>query len=312
MLLLIGDSCVYIDIDINYINYYIKYIVELLKLIIIKNNLHINIIIGNGFYNFNNDNKLIRININWEHTLVKKNGRSIMPNCLEGKVLTNTAEPYMVRIDRYEELNNADIIIDYSIPNMYNIYSSNSYNNFYKKMLYISPVLFDYDSQNYEYKQRRINVLTTFINTNEPRRRTLLDNIKMANIDHININNCFDKIQLEELYLNTKIIINIHQTEHHDTFEELRCLPALLSGVIVISEYSPLNNLIPYNDLIIWSSYDNIIDTTNNVINNYDYYYKKIFGKKQTLNVLHKNNLIKIENKVMSFYINEKNVYINI
>ena len=38
--------------------------------------------------------------------MVKKNGRGIMPNCLEGKVLTNTGEPYLVRIDRYEELNN--------------------------------------------------------------------------------------------------------------------------------------------------------------------------------------------------------------
>jgi hypothetical protein len=195
MLFTIQDSYIYTDIDIYYVNSYIKYIIELLKLIIVDNNLKINIIIGNCFYNFNNvnDNKIIRINLNWEHTLVKKNGRSIMPNCLEGKVLTNTGEPYLVRIEKYEELNDADIIIDYSIPNMYNIYTSNIYNNFYEKILYISPVLFDYDSQNYEYKQkqgRQTNVLTTFINTNEPRRRRLLDNIKMANLDHKNINNC--------------------------------------------------------------------------------------------------------------------------
>ena len=299
MLLTVQKSYIYTDIDIYYVNSYIHYIIELLKFIIIENKLHINIIIGNGFYNFQNydinNNKLIRININWEHTLVKKNGRSIMPNCLEGKVLTNTGEPYLVRIEKYEELNNADIIIDYSIPNMYNIYSSNSYNNFYKKILYISPVLFDYDSQNYEYKQRQINVLTTFINTNEPRRRALLDNIKMANVDHKNINNCFSNEDLKNLYLNTKILINIHQTEHHHTFEELRVLPALLSGIIVISESSPLNNLIPYNDFIIWSSYDNIIETVKNVINNYDDYHNKIFKSKHLLSILHKNNIRKMK-----------------
>ena len=303
MLLTVQKSYIYTDIDIYYVNSYIHYIIELLKFIIIENKLHINIIIGNGFYNFQNydinNNKLIRININWEHTMVKKNGRGIMPNCLEGKVLTNNGEPYLVRIEKYEELNNADIIIDYSIPNMYNIYAVNSYNNFYKKILYISPVLFDYDSQNYEYKERNINVLTTFINTNEPRRRALLDNIKMANVDHKNINNCFSNEDLKNLYLNTKILINIHQTEHHHTFEELRVLPALLSGIIVISESSPLNNLIPYNDFIIWSSYDNIIETVKNVINNYDDYHNKIFKSKHLLSILHKNNIRKMKSMLI-------------
>jgi hypothetical protein len=301
MLLTVQKSYIYTDIDIYYVNSYIQYIIELLKFIIIENNLQINIIIGNGFYIFNNDidNKILRININWEHTLVKKNGRGIMPNCLEGKVLTNTGEPYLVRIDRYEELNNSNIIIDYSIPNMYNIYSCNNYNNFYKKILYISPVLFDYDSQNYEYKERKINVLTTFINTNEPRRRRLFDNIKIANVDHKNINNCFSNEDLKKLYLNTKIIINIHQTSEHDTFEELRVLPALLSGVIVISESSPLNNLIPYNDFIIWSSYDNIIETVKKVINNYDDYHNKIFKSTHLLSILHKNNIRKMKSTLI-------------
>jgi hypothetical protein len=299
MLIKIVNSYIYTEIDIYYVNSYIHYIIELLKITVVKNNLQINIIIGNSFYNFNNDNKLIKININWEHTLVKKNGRSIMPNCLEGKVLTNTGEPYLVRIDKYEELSNADIIIDYSIPNIYNIYSSNNYNIFFKKMVYISPVLFDYDLQNYK-TNREINILTTFINTNEPRRRTLLDNIKSYNLDHTNINNCFDTIDLKNLYLNTKILINIHQTEHHSTFEELRVLPALLSGVIVISELSPLNTLIPYNDFIIWSSYDNIIRTVNTIINNYDENHTKIFKSKNLLSVLHKNNISKMENMIIT------------
>ena len=74
MLLTVQKSYIYTDIDIYYVNSYIQYIIELLKFIIIENKLHINIIIGNGFYNFQNydinNNKLIRININWEHTLV--------------------------------------------------------------------------------------------------------------------------------------------------------------------------------------------------------------------------------------------------
>ena len=117
----------------------------------------------------------------------------------------------------------------------------------------------------------------------------------MANVDHKNINNCFSNEDLKKLYLDTKILINIHQTEHHDTFEELRVLPALLSGVIVISESSPLNNLIPYNDFIIWSSYDNIIETVKKIINNYDDYHNKIFKSTHLLSILHKNNIRKMK-----------------
>ena len=302
MILRIQDSYVYTDIDIFYVNSYVQYIIELLKIIIIENNLQINIIIGNGDYDFivergNNSYKIIKININWEHTLVKQGGRGT-DNYPPGKILTNEKDFYIVRFDNCEKFNDANIIIDYSIPNIYNIYKSKQYDIFFNKMVYISPVLFNYNIQNYENNRRQINVLTTFINTNEPRIKKLLDDIKLYNLNHENINNCFDNAELEKLYLNTKILINIHQTNEHHTFEELRVLPALLTGVLVISEISPLNTLIPYNDLIIWSSYDKIIETTNNVINNYEYYHNKIFKSKEILSYLHQNNIQKMKNKL--------------
>jgi hypothetical protein len=99
------------------------------------------------------------------------------------------------------------------------------------------------------------------------------------NLGHKNINNCFDKQVLRMLYNRTKILINIHQTEHHHTFEELRVLPALQCGVLVISERSPLNNLVPYNEFVIWSEYDKICDKVNEVVNNYDYFFDLIFTK---------------------------------
>lgn len=99
-------------------------------------------------------------------------------------------------------------------------------------------------------KYRKNDILTTFINVNEPRRLNLLNKIRENKMSHNNINNCFEKENLKELYKNTKIIINIHQTEHHHTMEELRVLPALLCGAIVICEKSPLTHMIPYNDYI--------------------------------------------------------------
>ena len=149
----------------------------------------------------------------------------------------------------------------------------------------MSPTIYE---TYYTKENRNILSLTTFINTNQPRRNKLLNNLNHHHLNHVNINNCFNKNKLQHIYKNTKILINIHQTDDHHTFEELRALPALECGVIVISEFSPLNELIPYNNLIIWTSYDNIIDKVKEVMNNYDYYYDKIFST-ENINIL--NNL---------------------
>ena len=137
---------------------------------------------------------------------------------------------------------------------------SGLYNNFSNKHIYLSPNL--YEKLHININNRNIQSLTTFINTDEPRRKKLLDKLSQSKLNHINKSNCKYKKRLKELYQDTKVLINIHQTPHHDTFEELRCLPALQNGVIVISERSPLNHLIPYNDLIIWTDYENIINKT--------------------------------------------------
>jgi len=261
--------------------YYI-YISELLKKILNNNNnivKNIYLLDENFKYiNIDNSNNII-IRINYEHTLVKKGGRSCSYETPEGIIKDKNNNNYLVRINEYNELNNSNIIIDYSIPNIYNVKNSNIFNEFSEKHTYIYPSIIENIYFNKE--NRNIISLTTFINIEEPRRKTLLENIKKTNINHININNCFTKDGLNFLYKNTKILINIHQTDHHDTFEELRVLPALQCGVIIISEYSPLSELVPYNDYIIWCSYDDIIKKTIDVINKYDYYHNMIFKKEK-------------------------------
>ena len=180
------------------------------------------------------------------------------------------------------ELNNAHIIIDYSNPNIYNVKTCPLYESFSKKHIYIFSSLYEPYFMN---KDRNINALTTFINTAEPRRRELLVNIAKEKIEHININNCFEENKMQYILKNTKILINIHQTPHHHSVEELRVLPALECGVIVISEHSPLIETIPYNNLIIWADYDGIIEKTKEVARNYDLFHNKIFTK-ENINLL--------------------------
>jgi hypothetical protein len=299
--------CQYNNSQLHYLeNYgiidiYYKYIVNLIKQILTNNKeICINIIFNNNNYCFNNNNKTVRINLNYEHTLVKQGGRG-SANAPIGNIKDDNNNNYLVRIDRYNELNNADIIIDYSIPNIHNINVSNFFENIYKKMIYIYPSAYDLY---YVKDNRNITTLTTFINTNEPRRKILLEKINHNKIPHTNVNNCFVEEELEKLYKNTKILINIHQTEHHHTFEELRVLPALQCGVIVISEKSPLTELVPYNDYIIWDDYDNILETVNLIINNYEHYHELIFKKNNMIKLdeLNKLNYDILEKKISNVY----------
>ena len=270
------------------VNCYYEYVVSLIGKILSENNaLTINVILGKFDYDFDNTNKTIKIDINYEHTLVKTGGRSVPRNTPKGVVEYGLDSKYLVRIDKYQSLNRADIVIDYSKPNIYNVEESGLFNDFSKKHVYVSPSLYGNLYLNKE--DRNILSLTTFINTNEPRRKRLLSRVKNSNVEHINVNNCFDKRQLRELYKRTKVLINIHQTDHHDTFEELRVLPALQCGIVVISENSPLSHLIPYNDLIIWSNYDNMLQEVHNVISNYDNYHDSIFCK-ENIRILDKLN----------------------
>ena len=163
--------------------------------------------------------------------LLNKGGRDSNGSKIgEINVIDNSSEKYLIRLDNYHKWFESDIIIDYSIPNIINVASINDYQKLSKKHLYIPALLYDSEFM-FSTNNRNINTLTTFINTNEPRRASFLALMKN---EHLNINKCFEGEKLMQLYTQTKVLINIHQTDHHHTVEELRILPALLCGTIVV------------------------------------------------------------------------------
>jgi hypothetical protein len=265
---------------------YRDYYVSLLKDILIDSEYSINIICGDEEYDFQNGRQTLRVEFNYEHTLVAQGGRST-EGAFIGNVIYRGEEPYLVRIDRFPILKSADIIIDYSIPNITNVARSHL-TKFAEKMVYISPTLFDVDDTPLN---RSIDVLTTFIRTDQPRRATMIN--MLNGLPHINRNDCFTKELLHALYRDTKILINIHQTDHHHTFEELRVLPALECGVIVVSEVSALQEMVPYHEYIIWETYDTIVERVKDILLNYDSYYDRIFKqpKSMKLGSIHDENV---------------------
>ena len=192
-----------------------------------------------------------------------------------------------------------DVVVEYSLPNINNIKQSGLFNSYLDKVIYIAPMIYDLTVLKYE-EEKKYPCITLFVNPDEPKRRKFLDQLLENNILSTNITNCFEKNELRELYLNTKILLNIRQTLHHHTLEELRILPALLNGVIIISEDVPLRNTVPYNEFIIFSDYNSIIDKIKFVQDNYKEIWEHIFLSQNYLSLM--NDLEKSnEDNVLNF-----------
>lgn len=276
---------VYNPEDNRTIHGFYMHCVNLIKKSLIKNNLNLNVILGNYSPEFSNTNKIVKIGIQYEHTLVKLGGRSVQ-EIIFGDIKHEDGV-YLIRIDNFEYYNNLDSIIEYSLANIHNISTNKKFDDYLKRVTYISSA---YYNINFE-KELKTDIITMFVDSSNFRRNNVLSDLANLNVPITKIQNCYDSDGLNEIYKKSKILINVHQTEHHHTLEELRILPALMTGVLIISEKVPLTDIIPYSDYIIWSNYENIAQTTFEVMNNYEYYYNKIFIEGKLTLIL--SNLIK-------------------
>lgn len=255
---------------------YYLYCVNLISRQLEHSDCRCNIIFGNYSFQFNNSYPTINIDFQIEHTLVKPGGRSsedakagVVPIAGLNKI------NYLVRIANFAYLNSLDVVIEYSRPNFINIEKCGEYKAFTQKLFILAPLLYD-THIGLANSKRDLEVITLFGNPDEPRRKAFLNSLELSGIKFRNINNYFDDIDL--LYRKIKILINIRQTDHHDTLEELRILPALRCGGIVISENAPLKEATGYSQFVLWSSLEDMPDLIKDVLNNYDVYHQRIFG----------------------------------
>ena len=81
----------------------------------------------------------------------------------------------------------------------------------------------------------------------------------------------------DKILFRSKILINIHYFKDYTSFEEMRCNRCIYNKVIVISEYSYKWENFHLKKHMIFTDYDNIINKTQEVLDNYDYYYNLLF-----------------------------------
>lgn len=218
----------------------------------------------------------------YEHSLVLPGGINIPPNSPIGNVpsIYKDGSHYLV-VSAACQLPPHDLIIQYSIPNMQNFELSNRFDvALLEKMIYVPPLEYEYNPYHLE---RGLTTITTFVTPGVSRRHTIIESLEAKGIHVENHNHIISRERMKEVYDASAIMLNIHQTPHHHTLEELRILPALMRGVVVISETAPLIENVPYSSFVVWSSIGDLPATITNVTENYETYFDRFFGPNSDL-----------------------------
>ena len=158
-------------------------------------------------------------------------------------------------------------IIDYSEENI--PFCKLIYNN-----VYLFPPYFDNIDVNIN--EKSIDILSI---TNNEYRKNIINNINFnENYKLVFIDNCYGK-ERDDLFMKTKIYINIHCSNNHNTMELIRMVNLIMNKVIIITNNSIYSDLLYIKDYIIICNDDKDIDVLiDEVLNNYMYYYNKIFN----------------------------------
>ncbi len=206
---------------------------------------------------------------------------------LKGKIpsLTDGNKTYLLRIDGPECLHQAAIVLEYSNMNTENIRLSGHYNDpkFIDKIVYIPAIPYEYEPFA---GKHNIPVITSFLNGYGRRaiiHQQLQHNITNGTTNVVGVKyNSLD--ELKKVFDSARILVNVHQTDFHHTLEEFRILPALLRGIVIVSEWIPIPHVVPYADYVIFVPYSQLVQKTMEVNANYEKYHEKFFGKDSKLN----------------------------
>jgi len=246
---------------------------------------------------FNHPRKKIRACINLEHTLIYHplDSPSESPY-LMGRVLHKNSGSYyrlkepMCRI--MDDTN--DIILEYALPNVQNYLQSGHFTDLtLKKLVYMPSLgLFDINnigpppttSERLEQNNQTLKILTSFWVRETSRRSRFLDFMDSRGIQVTNVNSMTSPQKMADVYDQYHIILNVRQTDIDHTIEELRILPAIERGLIVISESAPLIEMLPYYHNVLWcDTWEAFPDMISMVIDNYAAMHSKLVGETSNL-----------------------------
>ena len=157
-------------------------------------------------------------------------------------------------------------IIDYAYANF----------NYYNLLVYKQKFLLPYQvNYNEIFNINKINDICLIGDRIPPYRQTIINLLKNKNIN-VDIISGFGKNR-DKLLFKYKILLNISYNQNFNIFESIRCDRCVYNKIIIISDLKENIDEHYLRDYIIFEKYENIPDKVSDVINNYEYYYNKIF-----------------------------------
>lgn len=216
-----------------------------------------------------------RIRFQPEHTLVKPGGSGAESALPSRTPIANTQAYYWFRLLHQERLQAADLILDYCDSNLRHWQESGQLPELLSRARVFAPLVLPISDA---VTTRPHALVTLFSNPNVGRRASFLARAKAQGLSIRNATRAYSRARLCHLFDQTQVLINLRQTDHHDTLEALRVLPALARGVLVVSETVPLRESLPYHDCVIWADYEALPEVIADVHARYQHYWQTIFG----------------------------------
>lgn len=167
-------------------------------------------------------------------------------------------------INRIKNLPKNIHLIDYSKENIDILNKNNIYNVIYFPYIYNNKEILNLEKK---------NIICSISPTNTQRRLNFFSNFNsINNVKIIPINGWSNK--RDNKLFTYKILLNISAKDNYNIFETIRCYRCLFNKMIIISEMKYNIELIDYSKHILFAELKDIPKLINDVINNYEYYYK--------------------------------------
>ena len=167
-------------------------------------------------------------------------------------------------------------IIDYSEENIPYIKKN------YSKYFLLPPY---YNNENISIKNKNIEILSL---QNNCYREDIIKKINIElllnNLPEIKTFNNIYSSERDDMFRKTKIYINIHCSDEHNTMELIRIANLINKNVIVISYNSINSNLLFFNkNILITNNIKDIGNIINEIYNNYEIYYDYYLKKNNSI-----------------------------
>jgi hypothetical protein len=203
-----------------------------------------------------------RIGFQYEHTVVRPGGGDSTGAPPSRTPLADGKGVYLARLLHREAHERCDRVIEYSEINRVHLERAGGFEEHLARTVVLAPLLYPLDTRP---RARRQRMITLFSDEHSGRRAVFLQEARAAGLPVVNRRRAFAARVLRRLLRDTRILVNLRRTNDHHTIEELRILPALLCGVVVVSEDGPLRELLPYQQHIVWASRERLVEAVRAV-----------------------------------------------